>query len=362
MKTRARRNRREEMAPTKPLSKPPLTSANAQHVVAVLLVVAGAGYLAVHERTRHPPSSLSEAANPTIQSSDLWRAKIATAHAWLRSSDGAAYLGEMEAAGHLNATFLTTTIAGQAVQLIRAASHHIKSVVTHVPGRGLSVFYAGENELPAGTVAALYPCLMIRHDLLMEWQDAGRLDIETAEFWDSYSIDAMFPAAADSRATHRWYCAPVGELPDAAPWFTMAELDEAEVGRAVQALNSKVLHDWRGDALYRGKWRLPRSAHRFNEPSAGDAPSSIEHISDWPSGGYARGEGGPCSLLRAEARVCGTVLEARTRRALRPGEELAWCYGGGYTRHYRASAECTRRRGGGTRMREQRTRETEELL
>ena len=111
----------------------------------------------------------------------------------------------------------------------------------------------------------------------------------------------------------------------------------------------------------RGKWRLPRSAHRFNEPSAGDAPSSIEHISDWPSGGYARGEGGPCSLLRAEARVCGTVLEARTRRALRPGEELAWCYGGGYTRHYRASAECTRRRGG-TRMREQSTRETEELL
>ena len=265
----------------------------------------------------------------------------------------------MEAAGHLNATFLTTTIAGQAVQLIRAASHHVKSVVTHVPGRGLSVFYAGENKLPAGTVAALFPCLMIRHDLLMEWQDDGRLDIETAEFWDSYSIDAMFPAAADSRTSHRWYCAPVGELPDAAPWFIIAELNEAEVDRAVQALNSKVLHDWRGDELYRVAW-LPRSAHRFNEPSAGDAPSSIEHFGDWPPGGYARGEGGPCSLLRAEARVCGPVLEARTRRALRPGEELAWCYGGGYTRHYRASAECTRRtrRGGARRRKHQSARET----
>lgn len=311
-------------------------------------------------------ASTANAANSGIKECS-WLKQISNMGDWLGSTRGSKFvLAQQQQQQQLGRTyhdeeeFLTSTVAGLASQRLRTLNlGTVSTVVAKQPGKGRGVFFAGEQSLPPNSLVALYPCLLVRLDLLQEWVATGRADIDTAVFWDQYSIESQFSHYYKFLKANNyddndnndsdefpWYCAPVGEAPEA-PWFQVGPLDELAIGRAIAALNAKRLSSWNNstsrlylpehhqtqqqlDANKNSLLQWPLNAHILNEPT-GNEHATVQHIADM---------GMPCDAFDHGRRVCGSVLEARTIKTLHPGEQLTWCYGRGYDRAYDLSTDC----------------------
>jgi hypothetical protein len=231
---------------------------------------------------------------------------------------------------------LSTTGAARQIRMLRGTSRggkYVPTIVHQQPGRGLGVFYAGDETLPKDSLVLAWRCLFVREDQVDEWISAGLLDNTTTTvlFWSMYVVqyqvdDEEFP----------WIAFPVGELPGER-WHSHAALSEEQITHAVRALNARALPDWT-TGVHRGKEAraneaseyYPYLGHLANEPSVGE-PVTLSKVKA-PRGCASVGEG---------LRVCGAILESWALRDIEPGEALTWCYGKGYNRSlYTVSEAC----------------------
>ena len=277
------------------------------------------------------PINGSEALLPPtdVHQRAAWMQQIRLAADWLATSAGARFLRD-HASSLEDEEFLTTTVAGLAYQRRQTAGLGVMStVVVSQPGRGRGLFYAGDTTLPVNTLVALYPCFLIRQDQLNEWARAGLVDTKTSEFWLRYATEWGAGTSSRSSGGGVFYCHPVGGHGARGSWFRMGVLDDQTVRRARAALNTKTLAPW--DESFRGPEgvRLSTNGHIMNEPSGEERATAQLY------------QGPPCEVFESGLRVCGSVMEARTIREVRPGEPLTWCYGHGYHREYEVAQSCS---------------------
>lgn len=200
--------------------------------------------------------------------------------------------------------------------------------VSSTPGLGRQV-HAGEP-LSAATLVALYRCLLIRVDRYNAWRANGTIDDGADLFWRNYTIELRF----DDLPDRKWLCLPVGDAEGTAQWWQIGRLRKQSLGAALEALNMKVLVDWRlqydphiVSAPQLPSGRLQALAHLFNEPSGASAPN----VNVRAHGAFH------CGSKRS---VCGIALASETVRNVEAGEELTWCYGADFLRHYEVSSAC----------------------
>ena len=124
---------------------------------------------------------------------------------------------------------------------------------------------------------------------------------------------------------------------DGPTWWRYGILSDAELAKAIAAINARILVDWRrlaggGD----GGSFLLFNAHIINEPSAGEygEKDEEENISHLAGSGCEALEGGE------KVRWCGTAFQAMTSKIVYPGEPLLWCYGESYRRSYAVARTC----------------------
>jgi hypothetical protein len=252
-------------------------------------------------------------------------------------------------------------IAFQRVQFERLG-YGVPTVVAEQPDAGKGVFYVADEPLPAGATVSLFRCLFVRADLLTEWASSGTLKETvlcdhapfhwpsdgqppparrecTGKLWNSYSI--RLGGIVSDRSKPDWFCLPVGER-SGEEWFTVGHLQPWQVDRALRAANREVLVDWRGgrewgDPLEAEEQphggRLLYHAHMMNEPSNDHTITVAMSGGGCPSPSEA-----PQGV--EETRLCAGHLEAVTTREVQPGQELVWCYGGGYPRDYVVGSAC----------------------
>ncbi len=203
----------------------------------------------------------------------------------------------------------------------------VPTVVSHAPGKGLGVLYAGSGPLPARSVASLYRCLVVRADVLREWRADGTLLPGVWEFWLRYSMDVSGDEQGKHTWRDQWQALPVGDLTrlDEPGWWRHGSLSDAAVSRAIEAMNAQRLVDWRRPAHSPTLGHLFFNAHLINEPSGAEA------VNVEPILGAGCGE---------EVKWCGSVVQARTVKTVQPGGQLLWCYGDTYAREYGVGLAC----------------------
>jgi len=200
--------------------------------------------------------------------------------------------------------------------------------VISTPERGRIVQYNERGSLNVGSLIALYRCLLVRKDRYESWMAKGTVSaLVDVSFWRNYTIVLEF-----SDSDHEWLGLPVGDGGDA--WWKLGSLSRSDTSRAQLALNQQILVDWQAhaDPSLVSDRRLPSAklqmmAHLFNEPE-GDA---LPNVDVRAHGAYHCG---------AKRTTCGIMLATRVVRTIRTGDELVWCYGKYYTRHYEVSTAC----------------------
>lgn len=201
------------------------------------------------------------------------------------------------------------------------------TVVADAGAKGRGVFFAGDAPLAAKATVALYRSLLVRGSVWRAWGTDGTLRAGVADWWRAYAIE--FTGDADGKHTWHdvWMALPVGDAGalDEPSWWVHGPLADGALDAAVRALNGRILVDWRRPGRSRATGLQLMNAHLINEPSADEE----ENIGGMNGARCADG-----------LDWCGTVLEAKASRAVRPGDELLWCYGEGYARSYEPAAAC----------------------
>lgn len=208
--------------------------------------------------------------------------------------------------------------------------------VTSRPSAGRVVTYAESKTLPANTIVSLYRCLLIRGDRYERWLEDGTIPRSVDRFWRNYTIELRF----DDVPQQNWLCLPVGDVNGGSDtWWVPGKLSKPALAVAMAALRGKALVDW----------------HRTAEPSAvaADTPEHaagrrvhfLSHLFNEPIGDVE-----PNVNVRAHGAFhcgrrsyCGIALATTTTKELQFGDELVWCYGQFYTRHYAVSSACKER-------------------
>ena len=200
----------------------------------------------------------------------------------------------------------------------RAGVSPLTVVLSTRKGRG--VFYAGDDELPAGSAVGVFRALLVGPAALDAWRADGTLDWA---FWRRYAV------TVEDDEGKRYLALPVGELGalDEPTWWRQGPLAAPALADAKRALRQRVVVDFSrltggpdGPALLTG--------HLLNEPSPGE-DESVGHLA-----------GSSCAAAAGGEDACGAAFVALTRRAVQPGEELTWCYGEDYARDYDAAPAC----------------------
>ena len=211
-------------------------------------------------------------------------------------------------------------------------------------GRG--VFYYGTDPLPIGTVVALYRCLLVRSTRFTSWLARGMVDASVdSSYWRNYTVSLRFD---DSEGTE-WLCLPVGDdeaniANGEASWFSLGKLSKQAVKQALAALNRKILVDWTvqynaaaaGEHL-RHVGNLRNFGPYFNEPSGeaqGQGDAALPNVDVRAHGALHCGP---------KSSYCGIMLATATTRPIHQGDELVWCYGQAFERHYTVSTACKER-------------------
>lgn len=220
---------------------------------------------------------------------------------------------------------------GQQLSQQAAFGVYPRLVVSTTVERGRSVHYVDQSPLLVGSLAALYRCLLVRHDRFESWRASGEVTEEANTFFRNYSVALRF-----DDSDHEWLCLPAGDDPadGSKSWWRLGALSKKAIRRARSALNQRILCDWRrhADPQLVSDMRLPSGRLRmlgplFNEPE-GNAPPNVDVRAH---GAYHCGS----------HFACGIMMVTEVVREIRQGDELVWCYGPQFHRHYNVSMACT---------------------
>mmetsp|Transcript_41034 Transcript_41034/g.59981 ORF Transcript_41034/g.59981 Transcript_41034/m.59981 type:complete len:311 (+) Transcript_41034:28-960(+) len=224
------------------------------------------------------------------------------------------------------------------------------TMVAPLGDAGRGVVYMGEEPLPPKSTVGLYRALLVRKDVWFRWIDDGIVASGVwNDFWKAYTVE--FTGELTENGVNKegkgdsvpWMAIPVGDVGgdvDGPTWWNYGPINQENLQKAIEAINNKVIVDWRRLAASQdGKQLLLFNAHIINEPSPNPEPleddehENISHLSGSGCETFDDGTGN-------ELQYCGTAFEAKTSKTIYPGEEFLWCYGEDYQRDYPVASTC----------------------